>query len=118
MSKDCRAWQWRRWESNSRELTRSRRFSNGFADRVRGEHVQRTRAKRVTGHSYDNVTNPGCESGARGGRSDVRGVSCCEVEAAWREEIARRVKSLEDGTAVLHDWDEVNEEISSILKGA
>jgi len=28
------------------------------------------------------------------------------------------VKSLEDGTAVLHDWDEVNEEISSILKGA
>jgi hypothetical protein len=41
-----------------------------------------------------------------------------EVEAAWREEIARRVKSLEDGTAVLHDWDEVHEEISSILKGA
>ncbi|MGB5811191.1 MAG: addiction module protein [Polyangiales bacterium] len=41
-----------------------------------------------------------------------------EVEATWREEIARRVKSLEDGTAALHDWDEVNEEISSILKGA
>jgi hypothetical protein len=41
-----------------------------------------------------------------------------EVEAAWREEIARRVKSLEDGTAVLHEWDEVHEEISSILKGA
>ena len=41
-----------------------------------------------------------------------------EVEAAWREEIARRLKSLEDGTAVLHEWDEVNDEISSILKGA
>ena len=41
-----------------------------------------------------------------------------EVEAAWRKEIARRVKSLEDGTAVLHERDEVNEEISSILKGA
>lgn len=41
-----------------------------------------------------------------------------EVEAAWREEIARRVKSLEDGTAVLHEWDEINEEITSILKGA
>lgn len=38
-----------------------------------------------------------------------------EVEAAWREEIARRIKSLEDGTAVLHEWDEVNDEISSIL---
>jgi hypothetical protein len=41
-----------------------------------------------------------------------------EVENAWREEIARRVKSLEDGTAVLHDWDEVREAIASILKGA
>lgn len=40
-----------------------------------------------------------------------------EVRAAWREEIARRVKSLEDGAAVLHEWDEVNEEISSILDG-
>ncbi|MBT8453445.1 MAG: addiction module protein [Deltaproteobacteria bacterium] len=30
-----------------------------------------------------------------------------ELEAAWREEIARRLKSLEDGTAVLHEWDEV-----------
>ena len=25
---------------------------------------------------------------------------------------------IEDGTAVLHEWDEVNDEISSILKGA
>jgi len=52
------AYRWRRWESNSRELTRFRRFSSGFADRYRREYVQRTRAKRVTGHSYDNVTNP------------------------------------------------------------
>jgi len=52
------AYQWRRWESNSRELTQFRRFSNGFADRYRRKHVQTTRAKRVTGHSYDNVTNP------------------------------------------------------------
>lgn len=41
-----------------------------------------------------------------------------EAEAAWREEIARRAKSLEDGTAVLHDWNKSNEEISFILKGA
>ena len=41
-----------------------------------------------------------------------------EVEATWRKEIALRAKSLEDGTAILHEWDEVNEEISSILKGA
>jgi len=41
-----------------------------------------------------------------------------EVGAAWREDIARRLKSLEDGSAVLHEWDEVNEEISSILKSA
>ena len=40
-----------------------------------------------------------------------------EVEAAWREEIARRLKSIEDGTAVLHDWEEVDREISSIVKG-
>jgi hypothetical protein len=41
-----------------------------------------------------------------------------EIEVAWREEIARRVKSLEDGTATLHEWHEINDEISSILKGA
>ena len=29
------AYRWRRWESNSRQLTRFRRFSNGFADRYR-----------------------------------------------------------------------------------
>ena len=37
----------------------------------RWEHVQRTRAKRVAGHSHDNVTNPGCKSGAPGGRCDL-----------------------------------------------
>ena len=52
-------------------------------------------------------------------RSSPEGIgSPEEVETAWREEIAQRVKSLEYGTAVLHEWDEVNEEITSILKGA
>jgi len=51
-------YRWRRWESNSRQFARFRRFSNGFADRYLAGHVQRTRTKRVTGHSYDNVTNP------------------------------------------------------------
>jgi len=36
-----------------------------------------------------------------------------EVDAAWREEIVRRVKSIEDGTAVLLDGDEVMHELKS-----
>ena len=51
--------------------------------------------------------------------SSSKGIATPEkAEAAWREEIARLLKSLEDGTAVLHGWNEVNAEISSILKGA
>ena len=40
------------------------------------------RGKRVAGHSYDNVTNPRCESGARGGSVDVRGVPRLEGRAS------------------------------------
>ena len=30
-----------------------------------------------------------------------------EIDAAWAEEITRRLKKLDDGTAVLHDGEEV-----------
>ena len=30
-----------------------------------------------------------------------------EVEAAWREEIGRRVKEIDEGTVALQPWDEV-----------
>jgi putative addiction module component (TIGR02574 family) len=36
-----------------------------------------------------------------------------EVDAAWRKEIVRRVKSIKDGTAVLLDGDEVVRELKS-----
>jgi putative addiction module component (TIGR02574 family) len=36
-----------------------------------------------------------------------------EVDAAWRDEIERRLKSIEDGTAVLLDGDEVMRELKS-----
>jgi putative addiction module component (TIGR02574 family) len=36
-----------------------------------------------------------------------------EIDAAWREEIVRRVKSIENGTAVLLDGDEVMRELKS-----
>lgn len=36
-----------------------------------------------------------------------------EIEAAWRDEIVRRVRSIEDGTAVLHDGDAVLRELKS-----
>ena len=39
-----------------------------------------------------------------------------EVEAAWRDEIVRRLKSIQDGTAILHDWDEVERELLDIVK--
>lgn len=38
------------------------------------------------------------------------------VDAAWREEIERRLKSIEDGTAVLHDWKDVKRELLDIVK--
>ena len=86
--------EWRRWESNSRLFTWFRRFSNGFADRYRSKHVQRTRTKRATGHSYDNVTNPGCESGACGGRRDVLGVRCVPARAlASERDVERRLEA-------------------------
>ena len=39
-----------------------------------------------------------------------------EVDAAWDEEIARRLKSIQDGTAVLIDHDDVMREIDAIVK--
>ena len=39
-----------------------------------------------------------------------------EVEAAWRQEIARRLKSIEDGTAELVDGHEVSQRIRAEYK--
>jgi len=39
-----------------------------------------------------------------------------EIEAAWGEEIARRLKKLDDGTALLHDAGEVSREIREKLR--
>ena len=36
-----------------------------------------------------------------------------EIDAAWRDELERRLKSIEDGTAVLLDGDEVMRELKS-----
>jgi hypothetical protein len=38
------------------------------------------------------------------------------VGSAWRVEIARRLRSIQDGTAVLHDWDDVERELLDIVK--
>lgn len=43
-------------------------------------------------------------------------VSQQDVDAAWDEEIARRLQSLKDGTAVLHDWDDVEREADRIVE--
>ena len=48
-------------------------------ERFRGQVSIRTRAKRVSGHSYDNVTNPGGESGACGNAVDARAIRCRET---------------------------------------
>jgi hypothetical protein len=74
-------YRWRRWESNGRLFAPFRRFSNGFADRYPPRHRQPTRTKRVSGHSYDNVTNTRCESGARRGVCVARVVRCRETRA-------------------------------------
>lgn len=39
-----------------------------------------------------------------------------DVEAAWRDEIVRRMRSIQDGSAVLHDGDEVDAELAKILE--
>jgi hypothetical protein len=39
-----------------------------------------------------------------------------EVEEAWRDEVVRRLKSIEDGTAILHEWDDVERELLDIVK--
>ena len=85
------AYRWRRWESNSRQFTRFRRFSNGFTDRYRRKHV--------TGHSYDNVTNLRCESGARGGACVARVV---RSGATRSRTIVGHVRSL--GAQIADRW--------------
>lgn len=39
-----------------------------------------------------------------------------EIDAAWRDEIVKRLRSLQDGSAVLHDGEEVDRELSKILE--
>jgi putative addiction module component (TIGR02574 family) len=39
-----------------------------------------------------------------------------ELEAAWHDELVRRLRSIKDGSAVLHDGDEVDRELSKILE--
>jgi putative addiction module component (TIGR02574 family) len=39
-----------------------------------------------------------------------------DIDAAWRDELARRVRSIKDGSAVLIDGDEVERELSEILE--
>ena len=40
-----------------------------------------------------------------------------EIDAAWEQEIVRRLQSLKDGTAVLHDHDDVMRELDEIVRG-
>lgn len=39
-----------------------------------------------------------------------------DVDKDWAEEIARRVKSINDGTAEIHDWNEVRERVRTRLR--
>jgi hypothetical protein len=39
-----------------------------------------------------------------------------EVEEAWRDEVVRRLKSIEDGTAILHEWEDVERELLELVK--
>jgi hypothetical protein len=34
----------------------------------------------------------------------------------WHEELAHRVRSVKDGSAVLHDWEDVERELDEIIK--
>ena len=40
-----------------------------------------------------------------------------EIDAAWEQEIGRRLQSIKDGTAVLHDHDDVMRELDEIARG-
>lgn len=39
-----------------------------------------------------------------------------EIDAAWELEIIRRLQSIKDGTAVLHDHDDVMRELDEIVR--
>jgi hypothetical protein len=38
-----------------------------------------------------------------------------ELDPEFRAELERRVRSLKDGTAVLHDWEDVERELDEIV---
>lgn len=53
----------------------------------------------------------------RAGLDELEGeVPQHEVDAAWEDEIARRLRSIKDGYAVLHDWDDVEREADRIIE--
>ena len=37
------------------------------------------------------------------------------LHPAWRDELARRIKSLKDGSAELHDWEDVKRELDEVV---
>ena len=37
------------------------------------------------------------------------------LHPAWHDELVRRVKSLKDGSAELHDWEDVKRELDEIV---
>jgi uncharacterized coiled-coil DUF342 family protein len=37
------------------------------------------------------------------------------LHPAWRDELVRRIKSLKDGSAELHDWEDVKRELDEIV---
>jgi len=39
-----------------------------------------------------------------------------DVDAAWHDELMRRARSIQDGSAALHDGDEVDAELSKVLE--
>jgi putative addiction module component (TIGR02574 family) len=49
---------------------------------------------------------------------DSDGAAKIELHPAWEAEIARRVAAIENGTAVLVPWEEVDREVQGILDRA
>ena len=39
-----------------------------------------------------------------------------DADAAWRDEIVSRLRSIQDGSAILHDGDQVGRELSRLLE--
>jgi len=45
------------------------------------------------------------------------GFATKEIEESWEAEVARRLAEIDAGTAVLHDWPEVRDELLAELRG-